>query len=219
MSDSKPEHVGSIPTTGANIDFGSSYVLKWDMKGGNLGNTINWKRRLTWAKKRPSVSCEHCSVQFSRIVPWSRRIFCSKDCQQLRIIADRQLCNERNKEAYREGGRKGGLVSASKNKRRSKDENALYELCLDWSSDTQSNIIIKNGWDSDIVIPSKKLAIAWHGPWHYKEMPLSNHSLKQVQNRDQIKRKLFEADGWTVLEFRDDQYTPLTAFEAIKTLV
>ena len=64
-----------------------------------------------------------------------------------------------------------------------------------------------------IVIPSKHVAILWNGPWHYKEMPLSNHSLAQVQNRDRIKIHLFESMGWKVFVFEDRHFSPQSAFD------
>ena len=108
-----------------------------------------------------------------------------------------------------------GKVSASKRVKRSKQEIELFELCKEVFHDSLANHIIADGWDADIVIPSLMLAIMWNGPWHYKEMNMTNHSLKQVQNRDNIKRKLFESLGWKVLEFKDCDYTPTSAFERI----
>ena len=110
---------------------------------------------------------------------------------------------------------KAGKSSASKRVLRSKDEIALFELCKAVFNDAESNSIIIDGWDADIVIPSLKYAILWHGPWHYKDMGMSNHSLIQVQNRDKIKRNLFLKHGWKVFEFKDNEYTPQTAFHEI----
>ena len=50
---------------------------------------------------------------------------------------------------------------------------------------------------------------------HYKEMNFGNHSLKQVQNRDSIKIKLFENEGWKVLIFEDRYHTPQSAFSLL----
>ena len=88
----------------------------------------------------------------------------------------------------------------------------MFNLCKTIFSDAISNSIIADGWDADIVIPSIKTAILWNGPWHYKEMNISNHSLKQVQTRDKIKIDLFESLGWKVFIFEDRYYTPLQAF-------
>ena len=46
-------------------------------------------------------------------------------------------------------------------------------------------------------------------------MGLSNHSLKQVQNRDRIKKDLFKNLGWKVFIFEDRYYSPKQAFEEI----
>ena len=48
---------------------------------------------------------------------------------------------------------------------------------------------------------------------------MKNHSLKQVQNRDKIKTKLFKSLGWKVLVFEDRYFTPESAFEIIKKMV
>lgn len=78
-----------------------------------------------------------------------------------------------------------------------------------------NNHIIADNWDADIGIPDIKVAILWNGPWHYKEMNFSNHSLSQVQNRDKIKIKLFESLGWKVEVFEDRYYIPEKAFEKL----
>jgi hypothetical protein len=118
-------------------------------------------------------------------------------------------------ECIREIRSLSGKTSAGKRVKRSKDEIKLFEMCKHVFKDVQSNFIVANGWDADIVIGSRKLAILWHGPWHYKNMKMKNHSLKQVQMRDEIKRNLFTSLGWKVLEFKDCDYTPEKAFEEI----
>lgn len=111
---------------------------------------------------------------------------------------------------------KAGRVSASKSVRRSKDEIYLYEMCKDYFTSVESNKIIYDGWDADIVIEDHKLAILWNGPWHYKQMPHKNHSLKQVQKRDEIKISRLTSQGYEVIVFEDREYTPQSAFEYIK---
>jgi hypothetical protein len=108
-----------------------------------------------------------------------------------------------------------GKKSAAKRVLRSKNEIKLYEYCKNQFIDVLSNYIIMDGWDADIVIPHLKFAVMWQGPWHYKDMGMTNHSLLQVQNRDKIKRKLFSQNGWKVLEFKDCDYTPESAFQEI----
>lgn len=110
---------------------------------------------------------------------------------------------------------KAGKVSAEKRVVRSKDEIELYNLCVDRFSDVRHNYVIADGWDADIVLYNNKIAILWNGPWHYKEMNISNHSLIQVQTRDNIKTSLFRNLGWKVYTFNDCDYTPQSAFDEL----
>ena len=110
----------------------------------------------------------------------------------------------------------GGRKSAAARVSRSKNEVKLFELCADHFSNTLSNHIIADNWDADIVLLDQKIAILWNGPWHYKEMNISNHSLQQVQNRDKIKIKLFLSLGWHVYVFEDRYYTPEQAFVVVR---
>ena len=118
-------------------------------------------------------------------------------------------------ECVRETHSRAGKASAAKRVLRSKDEIELFELCKSVYGSAQPNTIIADGWDADIVIPELKIAVLWHGPWHYRDMKMHNHSLRQVKNRDRIKRELFASLGWKVMEFKDCDYTPREAFEAI----
>jgi hypothetical protein len=104
-----------------------------------------------------------------------------------------------------------GKICSAKQPRRSKDEIKLYDLLTPFF-DLSHNIPIANGWDADIILKDHKIAILWNGPWHYKEMGFSNHSLKQVVNRDCIKIEEFEKLGWSILIYQDNEWTPETAF-------
>jgi hypothetical protein len=133
-----------------------------------------------------------------------------------RHIRKQQTCSlECYSLSLQERGCKGGKISAYKQTRRSKDEIRLYELCAKKYDHVTHNDPIFNGWDADILIHDTKTAILWNGPWHYKQLNIKNHSLKQVQNRDQIKQKEIESAGWTCLIFEDRYYTPTSAFQAI----
>jgi hypothetical protein len=112
---------------------------------------------------------------------------------------------------------RGGKKSASKLVRRSKDEIALYELCASHFNHVTNNDSIFNGWDADILIHDNKIAVLWNGPWHYKQLNIKNHSLKQVQNRDRIKQQEIEAAGWTCVVFEDRYYTPESAFKVLSS--
>jgi hypothetical protein len=104
-----------------------------------------------------------------------------------------------------------GQSAASKIILRSKDEIALFKLCLDYFINVGHNTVITDGWDADIILNNQKIAVLWNGPWHYKEMPGLKHSLLQVQTRDMIKIKLFEDLGWKVVIFEDRHFTPDSA--------
>lgn len=146
-----------------------------------------------------NIKCEYCQKTF-----YSKR-------------SNKKLCG--SKQCLSLHSQKSGKISASKRVKRSKDEVLLYELCTRHFSMVISNHIIADGWDADIVLLNEKIAILWNGPWHYKEMPHKNHSLKQVQNRDKIKTKLFESLGWKVMVFEDRYYTPESAFINIQEYI
>lgn len=109
----------------------------------------------------------------------------------------------------------GGRKSASNKCKRSKDEMTLFELCSSYFLNVSHNQPFFNGWDADILIHDIKTAILWNGPWHYKEMGFSNHSLLQVQNRDKIKINEIKNLGWNILIFEDRFYTPEQAFNEL----
>jgi predicted nucleic acid-binding Zn ribbon protein len=109
-----------------------------------------------------------------------------------------------------------GKNSAHNQQKRSKDEINLYEMCYQTFQHVEHNQPIFNGWDADILIYDIKAAILWNGPWHYKEMNIGNHSLKQVRNGDHIKIKEIENFGWIPLVFEDDKFTPESAFHIIQ---
>lgn len=108
----------------------------------------------------------------------------------------------------RKAGRIGGKASAAKRVKRSKQEKELYELVKLHFNNIGHNNPIANGWDADILLYDYKIAIMWNGPWHYREMGFSNHSLKQVVNRDCIKIQEFENIGWKVIIYQDNQWNP-----------
>jgi hypothetical protein len=115
-------------------------------------------------------------------------------------------------EISRKAGHIGGKISAAKNKKRSKQEIELFLLCSAVFSNISHNEPTANGWDADILLNDHKIAILWNGPWHYKEMNIGSHSLKQVQNRDKIKIQEFNKIGWKVLVYEDRYFTPHQAF-------
>ena len=91
---------------------------------------------------------------------------------------------------------------AQSNKRRSKNEIYFYELCKNYFNDVKCNEPMFNGWDADIIIEDIKYAILWNGAWHYKKIT-NKHSVKQVQNRDNIKIEEIINCGYTPYVIKD----------------
>lgn len=100
-------------------------------------------------------------------------------------------------------GERAGKISASKSSvKRSKNEVMFFELCKSIQPSVSSEFSI-NGWDADIAFVDEKVAVFWNGIWHYKQLPVHNHHLRQVQNRDKIKKELYESSGWKVYVIQD----------------
>lgn len=145
-------------------------------------------------------NCELCNEKFYTKYKTKRRY-----CFNIKCIKEIQSQN--------------GRINANNRVKRSRAEIELYDLCKNVFCNVTHNRIISSGWDADIILEEERIAIMWDGPWHYKQMPHKNHSLKQVQRRDKIKKKLFESLGWTVVSFQDRHYTPITALQELKKLV
>lgn len=114
-----------------------------------------------------------------------------KDCgKELGLSNKSGYCKEHvgkhrvTTEAQRERYREIGKQNAAKHGSRSKNEIRFFELIQEKFPDALPNEPMFNGWDADIVIPSKKIAILWNGAWHYKDLL---GGLKKIQNRDRIK--------------------------------
>jgi hypothetical protein len=98
--------------------------------------------------------------------------------------------------------RLGGRASVNAQNRRSKNEVAFADLCIEQFDDVLLNDPMFNGWDADIIINDLKVAILWNGAWHYKKIT-EKHSVKQVQNRDRIKIKEIERAGYVPYVIKD----------------
>lgn len=144
----------------------------------------------------PVSWCKMCNTY----LPNSKRNTCSDKC--LASLYTRQ-----------------GQALAKSISKRSKQEIELFNLCNSYFSNISHNINLVNGWDADIILNDERIAILWNGPWHYRQMPLNNHSLLQVQTRDTIKIQTLREHGWTVLIYEDRYYTVSDAFNDIKWIV
>jgi very-short-patch-repair endonuclease len=171
----------------------------YDKQRTSLLNTIAKKPKIVKAPKEKILKTNICKICNETFETFGNPKSCSKKCKSILLSV---------------AGRKSASIRIT----RSKDEIKLFNLCST-AYDCIPNHIIADGWDADIVIPAQKIAILWNGPWHYKQMPHKNHSLLQVQTRDQIKTKLFESLGWRVLIFEDRYHTPETAFEQVLLVI
>lgn len=157
------------------------------------GASISNRNRIPPKKPRKVIQC----------------IICERDIEVISTFKGNKLCGSQICKATNFSN--NGKINASKRCKRSKQEIQLFELCKG-TFKVEHNKQIANGWDADILLMDHKIAILWNGPWHYKEMGFSNHSLDQVVTRDCIKIQEFETIGWKVLIYQDNQWTPETAF-------
>lgn len=109
--------------------------------------------------------------------------------------------------------------SVSTQSRRSKNEILFFEMCKDKFNSVDNNLTIFNGWDADVIVHDYKIAILWNGVWHYKKVR-KNHSVSQVQNRDNIKIKEIIKYGYKPYVVRDmGKYSRKKVEEEFKNLL
>lgn len=155
--------------------------------------------------KEIELTCQRCGKKF--LSPNKNKKFCSQEC---RLIA------------FTNGGRIGGLKSVERQAqtKRSKNEILFASLCKEIFPDTICNVSMFNGWDADVIIPSKRTAVLWNGKWHYEKIK-KNHSVEQVQNRDNIKITEIENAGYTPYIVKDmgkyNEKFVLEEFEKFRT--
>ena len=152
--------------------------------------------------KLTPIKCLMCNIEFKpRLI---RQKLCSINCR------DNYQIRDENKEKLKINGQKGGRISAHSQQRRSKNETYFAELCETYfgKENVKTNEPMFDGWDADVIIPSKKIAVLWNGAWHYKQI-MKNQSLLQVQTRDNIKMKVIEKHGYTPYVIKDmGKYKP-----------
>jgi len=150
-------------------------------------NSSNLKRH----KERIEKNRKECIICKKYFISKQGSILCSFECS---VELQR---TDFYKERAKIFGSKGGKASAKAQQKRSKNEVYFSELCERWfgRDDVRTNETMFDGWDADVIILSKKIAVLWNGVWHYKQISKSQ-SLKQVQTRDEIKTKIIEKQGY-----------------------
>lgn len=125
--------------------------------------------------KKPKRKCSNCGKEISNK---NKSGFCQECSRHYRLVS-----NE-TKEKLSIAGKKSANIQ--RENRRSKNEIYFSNLLIENNFEIKCNESMFNGWDADIILPSKKVAILWNGNWHYKDIC---GQLNQVQNRDKIKYK------------------------------
>jgi hypothetical protein len=158
------------------------------------------KKKISNALEKPAIVidkiCKNCNNIFSVKTKRVNKIrsYCSDSC---RVQSEITLLKSANHFS------KMGKNSAASRVKRSKNEIHFYNLCCSYFDEVLHNECMFNGWDADIILPKQKIAIMWNGPWHYRKIT-KEHSLLQVQNRDDIKIKEIISLNYTPYIIRDN---------------
>jgi len=152
-------------------------------------------------KSPTKEKCPVCQKLWEKPFKRRQKVTCSKKCGYKWAHHSSNPNAAKNKSAASRAGRKSASVQARN--RRSKNEAAFYQLCKSKWPDSLANEPMFNGWDADVIIPSLQIAVSWNGPWHYRKLA-KKHSVKQVQNRDRLKKIAIENAGYQSYIIRDD---------------
>lgn len=152
----------------------------------------SWNAGITTVKVE--AVCPRCNCTF--IKKTRKQYLCSLTC------ADQVFKEMVTNDANKVNSRKGGLISASRQTRRSKNEIHFAELCEATFENVLTNEPIFDGCDADVILPDLKIAILWNGIWHYQQVR-KNHSVLQVQSRDKIKMKIIKRHGYACYIIKD----------------
>lgn len=144
-------------------------------------------------KKKLFICCV-CGKSYYLENHINTRKVCSKECSEYLRKNRKNFLSEVSIDKLQKAGLKSANIQ--KETRRSKNEIYFYNLCKDYFKNVEHNENIFNGWDADIIIHDINYAVLWNGIWHYKQIK-KNTSLKQIQNRDNIKIKEIQNCNYT----------------------
>lgn len=125
---------------------------------------------------------------------------CSEECRTYYKNHLREYLSKESLLKLSEAGKKSANIQ--REIRRSKNEMLFCKLCEEHFNNVEHNINIFNGWDADVIIHDIKYAVLWNGKWHYEKIA-SNQSIKQIQNRDNIKINEIIKFGYTPYIIKD----------------
>lgn len=142
--------------------------------------------------------CIACKKEFKVAMARKNQKVCNVDCRRL---LEKQKAAEGY---YKKLGHIGGCASAAVQVKRSKNEVMFAELCENTFEfeDVRCNEPIFEGWDSDVILLTMKIAIAWNGIWHYKQVR-KDHDLDATRRRDAHKKKIIQKMGFTYYIIKD----------------
>lgn len=173
----------------------------------NKGGIASARKRYGTFLNETTRICEYCNKEY--VPKRSNQKLCDEKCRILYNLSEPY----RNK--MKQKGYIGGIISAEQQQRRSKNEILFANYCIKYFG--EDNVLCnvryfkdKKGkyWDCDVIILSIKIAVAWQGLWHYKQIT-KKHNLKQVQARDEIKRNIIKQNNFKLYEIKDlGKYNP-----------
>lgn len=153
---------------------------------------ITKKFHLPYVRKCPTCNKELLYKNNSRL---RRANLCKSLCWDCRV---REFKNTGH---FSKMGRKS--VESQSKVRRSKNEIYFSDLCKQKFFHVETNLPLFNGWDADVIVHDKKIAVLWNGVWHRKKIK-EKHSLAEVQNRDKIKIKEIVRYGYIPYVIEDE---------------
>lgn len=170
-------------------------------ENGRRGGTATKTRKYGEMLKETKRQCIECKNDFTP--SRTAQILCDQQC------ALKYSKSNTFRERSKINGSKGGLISAERQQRRSKNEICFADLCIQHFG--ENNVLCNERyfkdrhskyWDTDVIIPHLKIAVAWNGLWHYKQLT-KKHNLRQVQARDTIKADVINQNGFKLFVIKD----------------
>lgn len=176
------------------------------------------KRDIDWIGiLNKEKQCLMCDKLFIVTYNFRKRKFCATKCFHDFIFSDKDPDKDSRLERAVASGKKSAKIQS--HIRRSKNEILFFDMCKSKFSECLSNHEIINGWDADVVMPLKKIAIMWNGSWHYTNI-VGEDTLKKVKKRDNIKLKTFREYGYRVYIVKDlGKYNPTFVKEKFDAFV
>lgn len=169
-----PQCSKEFKTTSANIKFCSKNCSMHFSGNKSRIHSELYKKKVSDSLKKyfgtynKPVIKKFCKACGEKLGKRNKSGYCRKCISKFRVYS-----SETRKKLSLAGRR-----AASHIVKRSKNEIAFCEEIEKIFADTIHNIPMFNGWDADVIIPSKKVAILWNGNFHYKDI---FGQLRQIQ--------------------------------------